>query len=73
MEIVDENEVIEYAKKINAIYSKVSALNGFGIDDAMDLIYNAFLDYIEKNPKVNDEIQSKSIDSKSFVKKKKCC
>ena len=42
MEIVDENEVIEYAKKINAIYSKVSALNGFGIDDAMDLIYNAF-------------------------------
>ncbi len=73
MEIVEENEVIEYAKNIDAIYGKVSALNKEGIDDSMELIFNKYLEYIKNNPIVKEENEGKILDFKELKQKKICC
>ena len=73
MEIVEENEVIEYAKNIDAIYGKVSALNKEGIDDSMELIFNKYLEYIKYNPIVKEENEGKILDFKELKQKKICC
>ena len=45
-EEVDESEVREYAKSINAVYGRTSALNGSGIKDTFKEIIKKFAEYI---------------------------
>jgi hypothetical protein len=75
-EEVDEREVREYAKSINAVYGRTSALNGSGIKESFDRILREF---IEKrgNEKKSDSVTIKKNDkgneSNNGEKKKKCC
>ena len=59
-EEVDESEVREYAKSINAVYGRTSALNGSGIKDTFKEIIKKFAEYIEKNY-ITDDIHLNSV------------
>jgi len=68
---VKVEEIKNYAKQINALYSEGSALTGYGICEAFQ---NVLTEYIKK---YGDELEKKEevidLDKVDFNKKKMCC
>ena len=78
--VVSEAEVREYAKSVNAVFGRTSALTGNGIQETINKLISKFL--VEKNnlgqkspgdKEKNENIVIDEKKQKQNIEKKSCC